>query len=193
MKEILSEVQTWLEQEEPIAVAVVVHAQRPTPRPVGAWMAVTASGKMAGSVSGGCVEGVVFQEAQEVLQTNAPKQVTFRVVDEEGWEVGLACDGEMSVYIEPLTAMHRALLDALARGETVVWVAHLSGEGHLLAWPDGRQKGRADLAPALEGAFPGPLAERRSTPVGECFVQVCAPPPTLTIVGAVHLGQILAR
>ena len=193
MKEILSEVQTWLEQEEPIAVAVVVHAQRPTPRPVGAWMAVTASGKMAGSVSGGCVEGVVFQEAQEVLQTNAPKQVTFRVVDEEGWEVGLACGGEMSVYIEPLTAMHRALLDALARGETVAWVAHLSGEGHLLAWPDGRQKGRADLAPALEGAFPGPLAERRSTPVGECFVQVCAPPPTLTIVGAVHLGQILAR
>lgn len=193
MKEILSEVQTWLEEGETIAVAVVVHAQRPTPRPVGAWMAVSASGKIAGSVSGGCVEGVVFREAQEVLQTQAPKQVTFRVVDEEGWEVGLACGGEMSVYIEPFAPAHRTLLDALARGETVAWAVHLDGAGHLLAWPDGRQEGRADLAPALEGAFPGPLAERRATPMGACFVQVFAPPPTLTIVGAVHLAQILAR
>ncbi len=193
MQDIAAEIAQWVEQGERLALATVIHARQPSPRPVGACLAVTASGKMAGSVSGGCVEGAVFQEMQEVIKTGTPKTLHFTVVDEEGWEVGLACGGEMTIYAEPWTQLHDRLLQALNQGETVAWVTSLEKPSHLLAWPDGRMEGNAALASALEGAFPGPLAERRSTPQGDCFVQVFAPPPTLNIVGAVHLAQPLVR
>ncbi len=193
MKEILQEVRRWLSEGERVALAVVVAAQRPSPRPVGAWMAVTESGGVAGSVSGGCVEGAVIEAAQEVLSGAPPRRLRFGVVDEEGWEVGLACGGEIEVYVEPLHPLYRTLITSLERGETVALAVELGREGHLLAWPDGRREGDASLAPALEGVFPGPWAGIKPTPQGECFVQVFAPPPTLTLVGAVHLAQALAR
>jgi xanthine dehydrogenase accessory factor len=65
-------------------------------------MAISAGGEMAGSVSGGCVEGAVFEQAQEVLARGKPKRVCFGVSDEEAWAVGLSCGGEIEVYIEPL-------------------------------------------------------------------------------------------
>ena len=193
MQDIANDLAQWLAQGERLALATVIAAQKPSPRPVGARLVVTASGKMAGSVSGGCIEGAVFQEAQNVLKGSPPNTLRYTVVDEEGWEVGLACGGNMTIYVEPFTALHARLVEALQGGETVALVTALDGQGHLLAWPDGHLEGNTALATALEKAFPGPLAERRQTPAGECFVQVFAPPPTLNIVGAVHLAQLLAR
>jgi len=72
------------------------------PRGVGAKLAVSGDGEMAGSVSGGCVENSVVETALEVLQTGRPQLVKFGVSDEDAWEVGLACGGEIEVFVEPL-------------------------------------------------------------------------------------------
>lgn len=193
MREILSELEQWHAAGERIALAVVVQAQRPAPRPVGSWLAVTASGKIAGSVSTGCVESAVVQEAQALLAGKAAHTLHFTMTDEGSWEVGLTCGGEIAVHVSLFTDVHARLLTALRQGETVALVTSLEGHGHLLAWEDGRKEGNLDLAAALEGAFPGPQAAHRTTPQGECFVQTFVPPPTLNIVGAVHLAQLLAR
>ena len=85
-----------------VAIATVVRVEGSAPRPVGATMAVSASGDLAGSVSGGCVETAVFDVAQDVLATNKPTTVRYGITDEMAWDVGLACGGTIDVYIEPL-------------------------------------------------------------------------------------------
>ncbi len=102
MRDILSTVEKWQANGEDIAVATVVKAMGSSPRQLGAKMAVTRSGDMVGSVSGGCVEGAVFEEAQQVLKTRQPKLVRYGVTDDLAWEVGLACGGSIEVFIEPL-------------------------------------------------------------------------------------------
>jgi xanthine dehydrogenase accessory factor len=192
MYDILSKLQDWLAQGESIALATVVYAEGSSPRPVGSRMAVTASGKMAGSVSGGCVEGAIFQEAESVLAGGQAKRLRYGVVDETGWEVGLACGGTIEVYLEVLTSIHEQLLVALANGETVTLVTPLDGGEHLLTVRDGSMVGDTDLSSVPswnEGDWTAPMAERR----GDHFVQCFAPPPTLTIVGAVHLAQQLSQ
>lgn len=87
---------------EPLAVATVVQTYGSAPRQVGSKMVVTRAGALAGSVSGGCVEGAVFEECQLALKTGQPKLLTFGVSDEQAWEVGLACGGIIEVFVEPL-------------------------------------------------------------------------------------------
>ena len=72
------------------------------PQPVGSQLAVDADGNFTGSVSGGCVEGAVVTEALDVLATGRPKVLAFGVADETAWEVGLACGGQIRIYVEPL-------------------------------------------------------------------------------------------
>lgn len=102
MREILEYVDEWTSDGEQIAIATVVAASGSTPRPVGAKLAVTKSGKMQGSVSGGCVEGAVFQTALEVIASGIPQLVSFGISDEMGWEVGLSCGGQIEVFVEPV-------------------------------------------------------------------------------------------
>jgi xanthine/CO dehydrogenase XdhC/CoxF family maturation factor len=100
MKEILEEVERWREQGEKVVVATVVATRRSAPRPVGTSLAVSESGQMCGSVSGGCVESDVYQNAREVLETGEPKLLSYGIADEEAWEVGLPCGGEIDVFVE---------------------------------------------------------------------------------------------
>jgi len=103
MRDILQYVDEWTRDGEQIAVATVVAASGSTPRPVGAKLAITRSGKMHGSVSGGCVEGAVFQTAMEVIASGIPQLVAYGISDEMGWEVGLSCGGQIEVFVEPLS------------------------------------------------------------------------------------------
>ena len=100
MKEILEEVERWREQGEKVVVATVVATRRSAPRPVGTSLAVSESGQMCGSVSGGCVESDVYENAREVMQTGTPKLLSYGIADEEAWEVGLPCGGEIDVFVE---------------------------------------------------------------------------------------------
>ena len=102
MKEILPEVERWRQAGEKVVVATVVGTRSSAPRPLGASLAISESGNMCGSVSGGCVESDVFENAQEVLETGEPKLLTYGISDDLAWSVGLPCGGEIDVFVEPV-------------------------------------------------------------------------------------------
>src|SRR5438445_12570972 len=101
MREVLGELKAWTDAGEEIALATVVETWGSSPRPLGSRMAVTRSGKMAGSVSDGCIEGAVVEEAQQVLKAGKPKLAALGVPDDVACSVGLACGGHIEVYIQP--------------------------------------------------------------------------------------------
>jgi xanthine dehydrogenase accessory factor len=102
MKEIAKDVERWRSKGERIAVATVVATRKSAPRPVGSKLAVSESGEMAGSVSGGCVESDVFEHAREVIASGVPQLLSYGIDDDEAWSVGLPCGGEIDVFVEPL-------------------------------------------------------------------------------------------
>jgi xanthine dehydrogenase accessory factor len=100
MKDVLEDVQNWVDRGERVAIATVVGVRRSAPRAPGAKMAVNASGDVSGAVSGGCVEGAVVEAAEEVLRGSGPKLLHFGIADSEAWDVGLPCGGEIDVFVE---------------------------------------------------------------------------------------------
>lgn len=102
MSEWLPEIDKWQDEGKKVAIATVTKVEGSAPRPVGARLAVTADGEMAGSVSGGCVESAVALEAQEVLKTGTPKLIRYGISDDMAWDVGLACGGTIEVFVEPV-------------------------------------------------------------------------------------------
>jgi len=93
----------WLDDGRQVARATVVATWGSSPRPVGSQLVVDETGAMAGSVSGGCIEGAVVHEAKQIMASGRPKLLEFGVTDEAAWEVGLACGGTVQVYVEPIT------------------------------------------------------------------------------------------
>jgi xanthine/CO dehydrogenase XdhC/CoxF family maturation factor len=102
VKEVAEEVRRWRAEGQRVALATVVATRRSAPRPVGAKLAVSASGAVAGSVSGGCVESDVAEHARDVIATGTPKLLSYGIADEEAWAVGLPCGGEIDVFVEAL-------------------------------------------------------------------------------------------
>lgn len=102
MKELMADIQRWQSAGQRIAVARVVDIEGSGPRLPGASMAVAENGEVAGSVSGGCVEGAVVAEALEILETGERRVVTFGYSDDEAFAVGLTCGGTIHLFIEPL-------------------------------------------------------------------------------------------
>ena len=102
MKDILGDIARWRAKGEKVAIATVVATRRSAPRPVGSKLAISESGEIAGSVSGGCVESDVYENAREVLESGKPKLLCYGIKDEEAWEVGLPCGGEIDVFVEVL-------------------------------------------------------------------------------------------
>jgi xanthine dehydrogenase accessory factor len=100
MKDVLEELDAWTARGDRVALATVVGYTRSAPRPPGTKMAISERGDIAGSVSGGCVEGVVVVEAEEVIAGGEPKLLHFGITDEEAWDVGLPCGGEIDVWVE---------------------------------------------------------------------------------------------
>lgn len=102
MKEVVADIENWRARGEGVALATVTWTDGSTPRPVGAKMAVNTKGEFTGSVSGGCVEGAVIEEAQRVIRTGEPKLVEYGISDETAWNVGLSCGGSIKVFIEKI-------------------------------------------------------------------------------------------
>jgi xanthine dehydrogenase accessory factor len=170
MRDVLTELEEWSAAGEEIALATVVETWGSSPRPLGSKMAVTRSGKMAGSVSNGCIEGAVFDEAQKVLKSGQAKIAAFGVADDVAFDVGLACGGHIEVFVQPLGPVHRqlmALLRATLRTNLV------SGEAELIS---GSPRGAE-------------LAHRE----GDWFVEPFQRPAHLVIVGAIHIAIPLHR
>src|SRR5215211_4794420 len=102
MKEVLNDIERWRKSGKRVALARVVDIEGSGPRDPGAAMAVSEDGEVAGSVSGGCVEGAVVGEALEVLNGGQSRMVTFGYSDDEAFAVGLTCGGTIHLFIEPL-------------------------------------------------------------------------------------------
>jgi xanthine dehydrogenase accessory factor len=210
MRDVVSEIDRWRAAGERVAVATVVRTWGSAPRREGATMAVAADGKIAGSVSGGCVETSVVEEATGVLETGRPRLLRFGVADETAWEVGLACGGTVEVFVEPLEPGVYDRLRAVIAEEGSAAVATLVAGPEdrlgrkLIVGDDGTVAGSlgdpADDGPAAEAARAA-LAEGRSRRVrlgaeetgSEVFVDVLLPPPTLVVVGGVHIAIGLTR
>jgi xanthine dehydrogenase accessory factor len=102
-EDVLSQAAAWHAAGEQVAIATVTETWGSSPRPAGSQMAVTTSGKMAGSVSGGCIEGAVADAALKTITTGVPQLLDFGVTNERAWEVGLACGGKVKVFVEKLS------------------------------------------------------------------------------------------
>jgi xanthine dehydrogenase accessory factor len=100
MKDVLADLEGWVERGDQVAIATVVNVQRSAPRPPGAKMAVNDRGEVSGAVSGGCVEGAVVEVAEEVLRGGDPRLLHFGIADSDAWDVGLPCGGEIDVFVE---------------------------------------------------------------------------------------------
>ena len=98
--DVLQEAERWRADGERVAIATVVATRRSAPRPVGAKFAVSESGRLCGSVSGGCVESDVAEHAREVLESGEPRLVSYGIDDETAFGVGLPCGGEIDVFLE---------------------------------------------------------------------------------------------
>ena len=174
MREVLGELNEWTQAGEEIALATVVETWGSSPRPLGSKMVVTTSGKMAGSVSNGCIEGAVFEEAQKVLKSGEPKVAAFGVADDVAFEVGLACGGHIEVYVQPLRKVHEQLIATLERNEPATLRTNLvTGESELTTGtPAGTELARRD---------------------GDWFVEPFRRPANLIIIGAIHIAIPLHR
>jgi xanthine dehydrogenase accessory factor len=180
VKELARDLERWHERGERVALATVVSARRSAPRPLGSKLAVSESGELAGSVSGGCVEGDVFGQAREVLAGLEPRLLQYGISDELAFSVGLPCGGDIEVFVaEEDPAISARLLEAIERGERATHVVAIRG-AHI-----GEQ---ALIVEGAEGIGDPRLAE---LPEDEVFVQRFGPPPRLIVVGAVDTAEAL--
>ncbi len=101
-EDVFATASAWRDAGEQVALATVTQTWGSSPRPVGSQMAVTESGKLAGSVSGGCIEGAVAEAARETMRSGTPQTLSFGVTNERAWEVGLSCGGKIRLFVERL-------------------------------------------------------------------------------------------
>ncbi len=97
---VLEQIAAWRKEGKGVALATVVTTWGSSPRPVGSQLAVDNSGKFVGSVSGGCIEGAVVEEALAAIKDGETRFLDFGVTNEQAWEVGLACGGKVQVFVE---------------------------------------------------------------------------------------------
>ena len=102
--DILGSAQQWVEAGHKVAIGTVVKTWGSAPRPTGSQIAVRDDGAFVGSVSGGCVEGAVIEEARAAMQDGRNRKLEFGVSDEQAWAVGLACGGRIEIFVEPISA-----------------------------------------------------------------------------------------
>ncbi len=193
IRDIAADVDRWRGEGEDVALATVVRTWGSGPRGAGAKMAMTRDARIAGSVSGGCVESAVVEQGREVLETGKPKLLRFGVTDETAWNVGLSCGGTIEVFVETLTdAVYGALRSAFEEERAVAKATVIKGEplGQTLVVDDATSDESA-MAEAARRALDAGRSEQVSLDDVEVFVDVELPSPVLVMVGGVHVAVAL--
>jgi xanthine dehydrogenase accessory factor len=199
VREILRDIERWRAGGERFALATVVATRRSAPRPVGSKVAVSAGGELVGSVSGGCVESDVYGNACEVLDGGSARLLTYGIADDEAFEVGLPCGGELDVLVDAVDdALVDRLIRALRNDEFAVLFTVVDGDeagADLLVLESGQQLGNgpgglADLAQDLIRGGRSRLIDVEGRTV---FADVLGPPPRLLVFGAVDTAEALCR
>jgi xanthine dehydrogenase accessory factor len=183
----LSTAKAWRDAGHGVALATVIKTWGSAPRPEGSMLVIRDDGAFEGSVSGGCVEGAVIAEARDAIASGKPKRLSFGVADETAWAVGLACGGQIEIFVErPGASALETLAKADREGAPLVHAIRLS---------DGRREEPA-FGPLFLLAQQAQRHDRSQTAHinGEdWFLQVLNPPVHLVIAGAVHIAQSLSR
>jgi xanthine dehydrogenase accessory factor len=216
MRDILDQVTKWWEAGETFGLATVVGTFRSAPREPGAALAVSPDGEVTGSVSGGCVEGAVYELAQDVIRSGEPVLQTYGVSDDAALSVGLTCGGIIDIFVEPVSKEDFAELadvaGAIRGGEPVAVATVIAGPGTVgarrIIKPDSAagslgtgdrldqavdDDARGMLAQGLTGVRRyGAHGERRGDDLS-VFVHSFAPPPRMLVFGAIDFAAAVAR
>ncbi|WP_426030998.1 XdhC family protein [Cypionkella sp. TWP1-2-1b2] len=172
----------WARAGKAAALATVVETWGSAPRRAGSQMAVSELGEMAGSVSGGCVEGAVVLEALEAIAAGVPRLLSYGVADETAFTAGLACGGTIRVLVEPVAPMLGLLEDLVAAR------AARAAVGYVVDMADWS---RRLMALGDEAAVDARLRADKAGVEDGRFILPCNPPLRLIVVGAVHVAQAL--
>lgn len=202
MKELLPDIERWRAAGKKVAIATVIQAYGSAPRRPGAKMAITEDGEFVGSVSGGCVENDVVEHARQVIEEDHPRLVPYGISDEMAFNVGLACGGQIEVFIQPFGKAFPT-----EKPVAFAYVVEGPGEGGgLLAWESGKHRGSLgqgeafdarvarDAMDLLRDGRPGQI-RYEDAPQGamRVFVDTYPAQPTIVIFGGVHTGVALAH
>ncbi|MER7277705.1 XdhC/CoxI family protein [Dactylosporangium sp. NPDC000244] len=216
MREVLDDLLGWWRTGEPVGMATVVRTWHSSPRPPGATMLAGPDGTAVGSVSGGCVEGAVYELAREVVESGVPVVQRYGVSDDDAFAVGLTCGGVIELLVEPVDRARFPELErvahAIERREPVAVASIVEGPARrigrrLVVWPDSRDGtlGSARLDAAVTDDARGLLAAGRTDtlhygPDGErrgeglaVFVASFAPPARMLVFGAIDFAAAVAR
>ncbi|HKD87993.1 MAG TPA: XdhC family protein [Streptosporangiaceae bacterium] len=217
MRDILDPITKWWEANDTFGLATVVRTFSSAPREPGAAMAVSAAGEVVGSVSGGCVEGAVYELATEVTASGEPVLRRYGISDDDAFAVGLTCGGIIDIFVEPASRERFAYLGEIAedvrRGTPVAVATVIEGPGIVgarrIIWEGQRTVGTLGAGDRLDAAVDddarGMLAQgltgvRRYGPDGErrrdelaIFVQSFAPAPRMLVFGAIDFAAAVAK
>jgi xanthine dehydrogenase accessory factor len=192
--DVLQAARDWLARDGRVALATVVDTWGSAPVPVGGQMAVAADGRFQGSVSGGCIEGEVIVEAEDILESGKPKTLSFGVADETAWRAGLPCGGQVQVYVERIDAgkdgaalLERAVDARVGRKGLVVETRLDDGEKKVYGPDDD------DLPDDVLTRFSTAKSQLKETPDGKVFLHAIVPPARILVIGATHIGQVLSE
>ena len=191
--DVLMAARDWMARDGKVAIATVIDTWGSAPVPTGGQMVIGADGRFQGSVSGGCIEGEVIVEAEEILGTGKPKTLTFGVADETAWRAGLPCGGQVQVFVERLEAKSSG--DLLARavkareGRQGLVVRTRLDDGTKRVY----ERGDANMPDDIADRFSTAKSQLQDGPEGKVFLHALVPPARLLIIGATHIGQVLAQ
>ena len=204
MREIWQVVQQWQAEKQQVALATVVQVTGSSLRPEGSKLVISSGGAIHGSVTGGCVEGAVFEEAREVLKDRAPRLLSYGVTNQQAWDVGLSCGGSVEILVEAMdTPDWQAVLPPLARvlaeNQLAALLTIIRGDDvgkKMLVLPDGQTHGslgNKELDQEAIGNLPENWATRLPLQITlkngeELFADFIVPPPRQVIIGASHIA-----
>ncbi|MEM6376766.1 MAG: XdhC family protein [Bacteroidota bacterium] len=201
MKSLITTINAWQEANKKFAIARVIKTWNAAPRPVGSIMLISEDQEMAGSVSGGCVEGAVVKAAQKVLTTGTTQLLEFGVSNDDAWTVGLSCGGRIEVLLSPffptLDPVWTNIQDAILDNQGSIWVTKLGNDGqqNALLKTDGTTVGA--LSDELRGKALQAYRERKSQRVElkleSWFLHVLPKKSQLFLIGAAHLTADLIQ
>ena len=196
MKDVLETLERWTGEGLRVAIATVVSTERSAPRDPGAVLAVSEKGEDAGSVTGGCVEPAVYEEAQSVLAGGPPRLLTYGIADDEAFEVGLPCGGTVRIFVDALDAgMVKPFAEAVRAERPVALAVKVSGPATgETALVRGDKPSNGEVVERARE-----LLQRAETGVvtlpdgAELFVSSFAPRPRMYVFGAIDFAAALAR
>lgn len=207
MREIWNDVEKWRLGGKTAVLATVVNVSGSSLRPAGSTMAISSAGEISGSVTGGCVEGAIFEEAKTVVKTGIPKLVAYGVTDAQAWEVGLSCGGAVRIFVEDMTStpwktILPALRECIANNSLAALITVIAGQrlgskmlthrngNHVGSLGDEKLNNEVLSRIPTDWASHDPFEVTLPTDAGEvtAFVDFVVPSPRLVIVGASHIA-----